>query len=67
MPKKYKAGGESRLSLEGLTGVTFHGKVISSIWAHAEKRRSRTVVYEDGTAEVVSIKRLVDALVQSKG
>ena len=67
MPKKYRDGGESRLSLEGLRGVEYHGKRIVSIWAHSEKRRSRTVFFTDGTREVVGITRLIDLLVKSKG
>jgi hypothetical protein len=61
-----KAGGESRLSLEGLTGVTFHGKVIRAIYAHAQRRRMRTVRYSDGSQEDMPIWVLVDALIKSK-
>ena len=66
MPKRYPKGGESRLSLEGLHGVEFRGKVIRSIYAHGERRRQRTVFYTDGTSENVSIEVLVDVLVKSK-
>ncbi len=67
MPKLYRVGGESRLSLEGLVGVEFHGKIIKSIYAHAERRRMRTVFFKDGGREEVPIKTLVDLLVKSKG
>ena len=66
MPSKFKKGGESRLSLEGLTGAKFRGKKIKAIFAHGERRRMRTVHYTDGSRENVSIADLTDALIQGK-
>lgn len=64
MPRRMTKGGESRLSLEGLRG--FHaggGRVVESIYAHGEKRRQRTVFFEDGGSEEIGIPILLDALI----
>lgn len=67
MPKSYPKGGESRLSLEGLRGVTYGGKVITSVHAHAEARRKRTVRFTDGSEVNVRIYTLVGLLIKNRG
>lgn len=67
MPKSYPKGGESRLSLEGLSGVEYKGKVIRSIHAHAEKRKRRTVKFTDGSAIDMRVYPLVGLLIKSRG
>lgn len=67
MPRKYPLGGESRLSIEGLRGFKVDsGKVVKTIVAHGERRRSRTVVFTDGTRENWPIFDLVGALIGNR-
>ena len=67
MPRKYRKGGESRLSLEGLRGVAIDGKVIKSIRAHGQKRADRTVLYVGGRREERPIYELVSELIKQRG
>lgn len=66
MPRKYPKGGESRLSIEGLHGAEIEGKRVTTIVAHGEVRRSRTVKYTDGTRENRTIYELVGRLIEQR-
>lgn len=66
MAKKYPKGSESRLSREGLKGMVVNGKTVVSIVAHGERRRKRTVTFDDGSKENWSIYDLVGALIESR-
>ena len=66
MPRRYRVGGESRLSLEGLHGEKIDGKRVGSIYSHGERRRSRTIHYADGTRENRTIYELVGHLIRSR-
>ena len=67
MPRRMRVGGESRLSLEGLHGKRVDGKRVGSIYAHGEKRRTRTVHFSDGTTAEKPIYDLVGDLIRSRG
>ena len=67
MPRRLPIGGESRLSLEGLSGEVIDGKTVKAIYPHGAKRRTRTVVFTDGSTRDMSISDLVDRLIKAKG
>ena len=68
MAKRYPKGSESRLSREGLRGVTTgSGKVVRAVYAHGESRRTRTVIFTDGSKENWPIYDLVGALISNRG
>ena len=66
MSRRMAYGGESRLSLEGLHGELVRDKVVASIYAHGERRRTRTVHFADGTRKNISIYELVGDLIRSR-